>query len=496
MTDSNLPRPSLARLATRSALWTGLSQYFLFGLGFVKTILLFRLIDVEYFNLLAVATVWASYLTFPRLDLRVAVLSGHEDPAVLDTQFWLETLSVGLSFIVATALFLIWPGIVTQRGVWLLIYALLFVSLFEALTSTPLYLIEKRLRQDVLGRTSIVASLVGFSVPMILAYRGAYLEALVADVVIPIFITNLSVVLFVRWRPMWRWDQHQVREQLKLGWTLLSTGLMGKIIFQFDDLLVSTLNRPHPVLWLSSGGQVAEGFYSRAYITGKMPMDVAGGIIGRIALSLYAEGALRGREVLVNVYRQLTWLLAWIIFASSALAFVISDEVVRLLLTDKWLPMVPLFRLMFIFVVGRPLFQNNSQVLQAIRAEKDFRRAVAWQAVFILVVCPLAVYWWGAAGASVVVSVMTVLGLVASEWYVARHLGAAVWRCYIAPVCACVITIGGAAVLANALSENIWLSLVAKGLLCIAIFGLFLLLFERQSLRENWGILRRGLSRK
>ncbi len=489
-------RPPLARLATRSALWAGFSQYFLFGLGFVKIILLSRLISVEYFNLIAVASVWASYFTFTRLDLRVAVMSSNEEPAVLNTQFWLETISAALGLILAGVLFLVWPRMVSQRGAWLLIFALLLVIMFETLTSTPMYLLEKRLRQDVLGRLTIFSSLIGFIVPVTLALNGAPLAAVVADSILPVLIVNIGAFLFIRWRPTFTWDRGQAREQLRLGWTILSTGILGRIIFQFDDWLVSNLNRPNLVPWRAAGGDLAEGYYSRAYNTGKMPMDVAAGMIGRIALSLYAEGAARGREVLQKAYRQLTWLLAWIIFASSAVAFVAADEIVMLLLGARWLPMVPLFRLMFLFIVGRPFFQNNAQLLLALRAERDFHRTVVVQAVFMLIACPPAVHWWGAAGASAVVSVMTVIGMVASEWYVIRRLGIAVWRCYLVPASAWVVAIGGLALLAPALPTNLWLSMIVKVLFAAAVFSVALMLFERHSARENWELLRQGLRRE
>jgi PST family polysaccharide transporter len=424
----------------------------------------------------------------------VAVLSSQEEPAVLNAQYWLENASVLAGLLVAGALFLAWPGIVPAASAWPFIFTLMAFGLFESLTSTPLYLLEKRLRQDVLGRLTVLASLVSMLVPIVLAMSGAPAAALAVDAILPALIVNSGSALFARWRPSLAIDRQQVLAQLRLAGTLLSTGLLGKIIFQFDDWLVGNLNRPNPLPWLAAGVE-PEGYYSRAYTTGKMPMDIAAGMIGRMALSLYAEGAARGHETLQKAYQQLTWLLAWIIFAASAIAFVAADEVVQLLLGQAWLGMVPLFRLMFLFIVGRPLFQNNAQVLLALRAEKDIHRAVVMQAVFILLACPPAVYGWGAAGASVVVSLMTVIGLVTGEWYVMRRLGIAAWRCYLVPATACAVTIAGAGLLAAGLPGNLWLSLTLKLLVGTGVFGLALLLFEKRRLQEALQVLRQGLSR-
>lgn len=483
-------RPSLTRLATRGALWTGASQYLLFGLGIVKTILLARLIGREYFGLLAIAGVWASYFAVGRLELRVAVFNSNEESKVLHTQFLLENLSMLTGLIAAGVAALLWPSLVPP-GAWPVVFILLLGALFETLSSTPAYLIEKRLRQDVLGRFNIFAALVGLAVPLVLAWGGAAMTALLADLLLPVWIPRLGAWLFIRWRPALIWDWEQIRKQWRLGWTLWTTGLLGKITFQFDDFLVGNFNLPRPIVWMGAG-VVPEALYSRAYNVGKMPMDVVAGMIGSMALSLYAESAARGREVLAAAYRRVTWILTWIIFFSSAAAFVTAGEVVYVL-GEQWVPMAPLFRLMCLFVVGRPLFQNNAQLLLAMRAERDFQMTMLAQAAFILVACPPAVYFYGAAGASVVVSLMSVIGLATTEWRVAARLNDSVWRVYLTPAAAAVIAILAAGFLSPFLSASLWLAAVVKGAVVAAVFGAAVILFDRRALQGTWDALRRGL---
>jgi O-antigen/teichoic acid export membrane protein len=150
---------------------------------------------------------------------------------------------------------------------------------------------------------------------------------------------------------------------------------------------------------------------------------------------------------------------------------------------------------MILFVVGRPLFQNNSQLLLALRAENDFQKVIFWQAVFIVLACPPAVYFFGAAGASVVVSLMSVIGFVISERYVVRYLGFSAWKIYLVPICASLIVVGVCVLAAPALPANIWLSALVKGIVSVFVFGAALLLFERQSALEAIRTVRNGLKR-
>lgn len=491
MNQSNVPRPSLAQLATRSVLWTGFSQYFFFAFGLVKTIFLYRLIGAEYAGLVAGAAVWASYFSFCRFELRIPVFNSNEEEIVLNTQFWLENLTAFIGLVIAVITLGLIPSLATS-ATWAIIFILLGLNLFETLTSTARYIVEKRLRQDVIGRLTLFTSVVGFLIPVGLAINEAPLAALTMELALPSLVIGAGAVLFTRWTPSLSFDRDELRRQFKVGWTLWTSSLLGKITFQFDDWLVFNLNRPHPIAWLESGVR-AEGFYSRAYNAGKMPMDVVAGMIGSVALSLYAESATRGRETLIAAYKQLTWLLTWIICISSAIAFVTADEAILILFGEAWLPMSPLFRLMFLFIVGRPLFQNNAQLLLVLKAENDFRWAMLAQAIFILVACPPAVYLWGAAGASVVVSIMSLIGLIATEWYVAKHLQTSLWQLYLVPILTSLLLSIALLWVTPLITSNVWLAASFKGIVCAIIFGSVLLIFERTNLVNAIQIVRQGL---
>ena len=295
------------------------------------------------------------------------------------------------------------------------------------------------MRQDVLGRFTALSAVVGFGLPVLLAFRGATFLALVVDALVPLVIPRLGALLFIRWRPAFVWSPRDVREQMRLAWTIWSSGLLSKITFQFDDWLVFNLKRSGPTLWRSAG-VAPEALFDRAYSVGKLPMDLAAGMIASNALALYVEGTARGREVAAGLYRRLTWLLAWIIFFSGAYAFVAANDLVHVL-GDEWVPMVPLLRLMILFVVGRPLFQNNAQLLLG-HAGSGSSEGNGGAGALHGAGLSSAVYFFGAAGAAVVVSVMSVIGVASSERRVQRCLGILSWRLYRRPAGAAIVVVG------------------------------------------------------
>lgn len=485
------PPNQLAQRTVRGALWTGLSQYWLFALGVAKTVVLARLIEPQYFGILALSQAWMTYLTLLRFDFRTAVITWVEDPAMLAVQFWLEVLLAAAGVVLALLLYLLVPGILFVFGaaqadwlpaVWGVIFVLMALTIVEAVCSTGRYLAERRMLQAAIGKLTVVQSIVGLVVAVWLAWSGYPLAALLVDAALPVLVVGAGAAWVSGWRPQLIWDTAIARRLLALGFTMWTAGLLGKIVFQFDDWLVGTIQRPRLPVWRGSG-VLPESFYSRAYTAGKMPMDIFASAISMLALPLYARSEAQGRDMLRRIYRRTTWLLAYLIFFSSAVALTATAEVVQILLGPAWLDTVPLFRLMSLFVLLRPMYQNACQMLLAVGREREMRATVAVQAAFLLLAGPPAVLWQGAAGAAVAVSVMSVIGLAAVEWHVQKELTEAVWPLYLLPAATLAALMLALQGLAPFLPASIWWSAGIKLALCSAAYALAIVTLQRKMLQ-------------
>jgi O-antigen/teichoic acid export membrane protein len=486
---------NLSRSAVISTLWSGASHYWLFGLGIIKTVILARLVPPEYFGMVAIGQAWATYFSVFRFDFRTVVVTWEDESSrTLSVQFWLDNILSWSGLGLAAVCYWISPNVLFLVGevpkhwsqnVWLAVFLSLLLIGVESLTSTPRYLIEKRLRHDILARLTIFHGVIGLIAAVVLAWQGYYLAAILVDVAIPVVVVGLGAAFVTRWYPRLVWDTSLARKLIEFGFTIWTTGLLGKIVFQIDDWLVGTITQTRNKVWMSSG-ILPESFYSRAYAAGKMPMDVFAGMIGQIALPLYSRSVARDTNTLKIAYKNLTWLLTNIIFLSGLFALTATEEVVTIILGPRWMDTVPLFRLMSGFILLRPLYQNACQLLLAVRKEKRMRRTVAYQAMFLIIVCPGAVFLWGAAGAAVSVSVMTVIGLWIADRYVGQELGWSTLEIYKLPALTCLIAYGMLQILSPWLPSMMWISAAIKGAICVILFALAIVIFERDRLRTVW----------
>lgn len=455
------------------AFYLGLGQYLVLGIGLLKTPILARLVSVETFGVVALAISWTSFMQVFRLDLREIVISHPEgDRARLNTQFIIEVLSSLPGLVIALLLLLFWPGLASTAD-WTAIFTLLTAHVVTALLSTPVYILHRDIRQKTLTKLTLLGAVIAFAVSVTLAWTGHPLPALLADATIPTIVLGIGAWVATGWLPSREWDRAAAQDVTGFAFTLWSNGLFGKIMFEFDDWLVGRIS-----------GRQALGYYSRAYTIAKMPMDVFGGIIGGIALSMYAQALKEGQRVLNQVYTAATWLLVRIIAWSSIVVLAAGEEFTAVLLGPQWVRVPLLLRLMFLYVLGRPLFQNNAQLLVAYRREKQVRRTSILQAVFLLIAGPPAVMFYGAPGASVVVSVMMLLGFAASHRYVTRVIDAPVFQLYGLPMLLVALLTPLVYIMGQLLDTNALIMLALKGVVTtIAVAGV-ILLFERSRLLE------------
>ncbi len=475
----------IARRALRGAAYQGFAQYTMVGIGIAKTAILFRLIDPAIYGVVGLATAYASFLSVLRVDLRPVVIADpHQNAARLATQYILELMSTGVGLIIAAAAAVIVPQMCSS-ACWQAIFILLGIAVAQSLTSTPLYILERELRQDVLSKLRVLSAALGMAISVALAYFGLPLLAVLSDTAMLMLVPGIGAWLVTRWRPVFVWDEAVARDTVSFSATLWMSSLLGMITFEFDDWLVGTFR-----------GERELGFYSQAYARAKIPLDVVGGVIASMSMALYSQSGAAGQEVLARAYRLTTWILARVIALSSVVMLGAAEEIVTLWLGPTWLPIVPLIRLMFLYILGRPLFQNHGILLTALRHEKQWNRIVLVQAVFLLIAGPVAVLGWGAAGMSVAVSLMMLLGLAISERAAQQLTGINALPIYALPAAMTLILTPLLYGVGQVAHVGLLMTLIFKGGLALAVFAAVTLLFERQPFGEVMALMLEHLGRR
>ncbi len=189
-------------------------------------------------------------------------------------------------------------------------------------------------------------------------------------------------------------------------------------------------------------GTTALGYYDRGSRTAQWPSLLLLAASGRTAVQAFAR--LRGEpEALGRAFSLSTWLVAATAFPLAAALFVAAPDLVTLLFGARWLPSVPILRLLVVASALRPLWENGVVLLNGIGKPRVAAGLLGLQLVgLVLLGIPLTL-WLGAAGAAAAVSASLALGLAAIRARIRRELPSISARVLLAPAIAALGALGG-----------------------------------------------------
>jgi O-antigen/teichoic acid export membrane protein len=486
-------KTSLAQRTITSISWNFVGNSAQIVVGFVRSVLLARLLPVEVFGVYAWArSVVMLSAVLPSFGLGSAFL--HRAPETEDedqaaaAHFTLQvilTLTWAVGLILVT---LIFTGDESRRT------ALLWITVTAVgvrLVGTPRLILIRRVVHRRLTLVQLIDSLLSSIVAIVLAWRGATLWALLATNLVT-FLVN--IIGFYVWHPVWRprltWNLPVMRYFLRFGSRNLAAAALLYALDRVDDLWVGAYL-----------GNRAMGFYSRAYTFATYSRKVLASPINLVTIGTYAE--LKGdRKRLSQAFFRVNAFLVRSGFLLAGSLALIAPEFIRLLLGAKWLPMLSAFRLMLVYTLFDPLKLTVANMFVAVGKPEQIVRARSIQLAVLVAGLLLLGPLFGIAGVALAVDAMLVVGIVILLWQARTYVDFSFVRLFAAPGVALVVGMAlarGAVTLPGVLGSD-WRTGFVKITVFLTVYGVALFTFERRQLFEavrvlssHWG---RGIGRR
>jgi len=366
----------------KSLFWVAWSRVGVQTLSFCSTLVVARLLHPNDYGLMAMATVWTSAMSLlAEMGLGAAIIQFRAlEESELNTCFWLTmgVASAGYLLLYAAAPALaIWfanPSLATVLRVLGLILPLL------ALQIVPDSLLRKQLALDKLSKAEIVASLSAIPVVLSMAWAGAGVWALVAGALLQSLVRDMVTFWFVRWWPQWRLGSGHLREVFNFSLATLGTRLCWVSYQEADAIVLGRVS-----------GAMALGFYSMAKELTLLPVTKISAVVNQIAAPVMAELQDDRGAMLASLLRTLGLIACVTLPLCIGLALV-SEDLVLVILTDKWISIVPLLRVLACYSVVRSLSVLLPPVLLA-----RYRARFLFSYTLTLLLCMPLAFWVGAA---------------------------------------------------------------------------------------------------
>ena len=231
-----------------------------------------------------------------------------------------------------------------------------------------------------------------------MAYKGFGIWALVAQ-----YLTNTctdTIVLWftVRWRPILACSFERAKPLIKYGWKLLVSGLLDTGYTQLRSLLIGKIY---------TTGDLA--FYNQGE---KYPQILSVNINSSIGSVLFPAMSQfqNDKNRIKDITRRSIQVCSYVIWPMMVGIAVTAEPLIRLLLTDKWLPCVPFLRI-FCFTYGLwPIHTANLQAINALGRSDIFLKLEIVKKIFGIIVLVISIPF----GTLAIAEGMIVIGIMSS----------------------------------------------------------------------------------
>jgi lipopolysaccharide exporter len=372
-------------------------------LGFVRLIILARLLSPNHFGLMGIALVTMGTVdTFSQTGFDIALIQRKSDTErYLDTAW---TVGILRSLVVFAVLYLLAPlaaRFFNSPGAVALIRAIGVALVFRGFTNIGAVYFRKELefnKQFIYMFSGRLADFI-VAVTAALILRNAWVLVLA-------FLAYDGVRLIASYvmhpyRPRLSLEIAKVRELFGFGKWILGSGVITFLLQQGDKAFVGRFV-----------GTTMLGFYQMAYRISNMPATEIAHVISRVTVPAYSklqDNIARLRDGYLKVLQ----ITAFASIPVAGLIFFLAHDLTRVLLGEKWLPAVAAMRALALWGAVRSLESTTDPVFVAVGRPRLLTKYMFFQLCFLAAPIYTLTARWGILGTSAAV----VAAGLASSWF-------------------------------------------------------------------------------
>lgn len=296
-------------------------------------------------------------------------------------------LSLFVAFVCYFILFFLAPTIAKFYNNELLIGYIRVVAIslfFSAINGVQGTYVSKKMQFKRFFFSSMGAVLGSGIIGVILAYNGFGVWALVMQHVFSGFFSFVILWFTVKWRPKLIFSFARVKTLFSFGWKLLCSGLLDTVLKNIYSLIVGRIYKSQVLGYFNRGQQ--------------FPQVIASNLNGSIqsvmlpTLSANNDNPSEVKKITRRSISTSAFVLMPCMFGLAAVA----EPLVKVLLTDKWLPCVPFLQLACISYALYPIHTANLTGINALgRSDIFLKLEIIKKCVTvlnILITLPFGIY--------------------------------------------------------------------------------------------------------
>lgn len=351
-----------------------------YGIQFIVQIVLARLLAPEQFGVIAIVMVFINLAqVFVQSGFNTALIQKKDaDEVDFSSIFY---LSLGIAGILYILMYISAPFIADfyEHEILIPVLRVLSLTLFAgAFNSIQNAYISRKLLFKKLFKSSLGAITISGAIGIIAAYQGFGIWALVIQQLVNQISITIIMWFTVRWRPKLLFSFSRVKELFSYGWKLLVSSLLNVLYMDLRTLIIGRIYNKSTL-----------GYYNQGQLFPKVIVSNIDGSIQSVmlpTLAAHQDNKNRVKEMM----RRAIVTSSFIIIPMMVGLAVIAEPLVKIILTEKWLPSVPFIQIFCISYALMPIHTANLQAINAMGRSDIFLKLEIIKKLYGLIILALS----------------------------------------------------------------------------------------------------------
>lgn len=447
--------------------YTALAKYSNIIISLIVAGILARLLSPDDFGVMAIATVIIAFFNlFTDMGISPAIvqhksLTKHELSDIFSFTVW---TGIGMAILFFAASWII--ADYYQSDILRTLCQLLSINLFFASANiVPEALFYRNKEFKFIAIRSFAIQLIGGTGAVIAALCGAGLYALIIN---PILSSSLIFLISCRRYPQ------QLR--FTLGLHALRK-IFSYSLYQFMFNVINYFSRNLDKLLIGKYmGMSSLGYYEKSYRLMMLPLQNITQVITPVMHPIFSDYQ-NDKEKLVSSYERIVRFLAFIGLPLSVLLLFIAREVTLIIFGDQWIPSIPIFQILTLSVGIQIILSSSGSIFQAAGDTRSLFVCGLFSSILNVTGIMLGIFYFGTLTAVATCIVITfTINFIQCYWQMYRVTFRRNAKSFVqqllSPLLLSILLALFLLPLQFLLDEtNIFISLIAKSLVCFIIFG-------------------------
>lgn len=201
--------------------------------------------------------------------------------------------------------------------------------------------------------STLAGSIVSGGVGIVLAYKGFGVWALVAQTLLNSFVDTIVLLFIVKWYPRFVFKLSSAKALMSYAWKATGASFINALYGQARALIIGKVYSTADLAYYNKGDQFPTLFIANINTS-----------ICNVTFPVMAS-LQENPEELKRFTRRILKITTFIVFPLLIGLMGVANELVIVLLTEKWLPCVPFMQILCIYWMAQPIQSINWQLLKA-----------------------------------------------------------------------------------------------------------------------------------